>query len=48
MAKEIERKFLVKDDGWRSEVASSGLVQQVHTGVGDVRQATVELWELTE
>jgi adenylate cyclase len=28
MAKEIERKFLVADDGWRAEIAHSGPLRQ--------------------
>lgn len=43
MAKEIERKFLVKSDGWRSEVSSSSDFLQAYVASGDDRSVRVRI-----
>ena len=43
MAKEIERKFLVKDDGWRSEATSSSEFVQAYIIGMDDRSLRVRL-----
>ena len=43
MAKEIERKFLVRSDEWRSHVASSAKLVQAYVTVNDDRNVRVRL-----
>ncbi|MDR6817143.1 CYTH domain-containing protein [Neorhizobium sp. 2083] len=45
MAKEIERKFLVKSDGWRSEVSSSSAFLQAYIAYGDDRSVRVRIMD---
>ncbi|KAB1088025.1 CYTH domain-containing protein [Neorhizobium galegae] len=45
MAKEIERKFLVKSDGWRSEVSSSSDFLQAYVASGDDRSVRVRIMD---
>lgn len=45
MAKEIERKFLVKDDGWRAEVTSSSDFIQAYIVTMDDRSLRVRLMD---
>lgn len=45
MAKEIERKYLVKDDGWRSEVSSSSDFLQAYIASGDDRSVRVRIMD---
>lgn len=43
MAKEIERKFLVRNDGWRHEAASSSRFLQAYIASGDDRSIRVRI-----
>lgn len=43
MAKEIERKFLVKGDGWRSEVSSSTAFLQAYIASGEDRSVRIRI-----
>ncbi|MGK6311835.1 CYTH domain-containing protein [Neorhizobium sp. DT-125] len=45
MAKEIERKFLVKGDGWRSEVSSSSAFLQAYVASGDDRSVRIRIMD---
>lgn len=45
MAKEVERKFLVRDDGWRAEVASSSDFLQAYVAAMDDRSLRVRLMD---
>lgn len=45
MAKEIERKFLVKSDGWRSEVSSSTDFLQAYIASGDDRSVRIRIMD---
>ncbi|RWX79152.1 CYTH domain-containing protein [Neorhizobium lilium] len=45
MAKEIERKFLVKSDGWRSEIASSSVFLQAYIAGGEDRSIRVRIFD---
>lgn len=45
MAKEIERKFLVKSDGWRSEISSSSDFLQAYVASGDDRSVRVRIMD---
>lgn len=45
MAKEIERKFLVKGDGWRAEAASSSDFLQAYIATMDDRSLRVRLMD---
>ena len=45
MAKEIERKFLVEGDGWRSEVASSSDFLQAYIASGEDRSVRVRIMD---
>jgi CYTH domain-containing protein len=45
MAKEIERKFLVKDDGWRSEATSSSAYVQAYLATMDDRSLRVRVMD---
>jgi CYTH domain-containing protein len=45
MAKEIERKFLVKSDGWRSEVSSSSDFLQAYIASGDDRSVRIRIMD---
>jgi len=45
MAKEIERKFLVETDAWRSEVASSAKLLQAYVASGDDRSVRVRIFD---
>lgn len=47
MAKEIERKFLVKGDGWRSEVSSSSDFLQAYIASGDDRSVRIRIMDGT-
>jgi CYTH domain-containing protein len=43
MAKEIERKFLVRSDGWRSETQSKSLLKQCYIASMDDRSVRVRI-----
>ena len=43
MAKEIERKYLVADNGWRSEIASTSVFLQAYLAAVDDRSLRVRL-----
>lgn len=43
MAKEIERKFLVSGEGWRSEVESSARLQQFYLVAGKGRSVRIRI-----
>ncbi len=43
MAKEIERKFLVKDDGWRAEAVSASTFIQAYVATQEDRSLRVRL-----
>ncbi|MGE6739337.1 CYTH domain-containing protein [Allorhizobium pseudoryzae] len=43
MAKEIERKFLVRSDAWRTEATSSADLIQAYVAVGEDRSVRVRL-----
>ena len=43
MAKEIERKFLVKDDGWRAEAVSASTFIQAYVAAQEDRSLRVRL-----
>jgi CYTH domain-containing protein len=43
MAKEIERKFLIRNDGWRHEAASSSKFLQAYIASGDDRSIRVRI-----
>ncbi|MFB9947421.1 CYTH domain-containing protein [Rhizobium puerariae] len=45
MAKEIERKFLVKGDGWRSEVSSSSNFLQAYIASGEDRSVRIRIMD---
>lgn len=45
MAKEIERKFLVKDDGWQTEATSSSRFIQAYLATMDDRSLRVRLMD---
>lgn len=45
MAKEIERKFLVKDDGWRSHISSSSNFVQAYIATQEDRSLRVRLMD---
>jgi CYTH domain-containing protein len=45
MAKEIERKFLVETEGWRSEVASSAKLLQAYVAGGEDRSVRVRIFD---
>lgn len=45
MAKEIERKFLVKGDGWRSEVSSSSDFLQAYVASGEDRSVRIRIMD---
>jgi CYTH domain-containing protein len=45
MAKEIERKFLVKSDGWRAEVSSSSDFLQAYIASGDDRSVRIRIMD---
>jgi CYTH domain-containing protein len=45
MAKEIERKFLVNGDGWRSEVSSSSDFLQAYIASGDDRSVRIRIMD---
>ncbi|MFN7101814.1 MAG: CYTH domain-containing protein [Pseudorhizobium sp.] len=45
MAKEIERKFLVKDDGWRAEATSASDFLQAYIATMDDRSLRVRLMD---
>ncbi len=49
MGTEIERKFLVRDDGWRADAATSAILQQGYLSVGEpvtvrVRREANQAW----
>ncbi|TWF52027.1 CYTH domain-containing protein [Neorhizobium alkalisoli] len=48
MAKEIERKFLVRNDGWRIEAASSSQFLQAYIASGDDRSIRVRIIDGTK
>lgn len=48
MAKEIERKFLVRNDGWRREAASSSRFLQAYIASGDDRSIRVRIIDGTK
>ncbi|MCO5731824.1 CYTH domain-containing protein [Rhizobium sp. SSA_523] len=43
MAKEIERKFLVRSDGWTSHVTSSAKLRQGYVTIGEDRSLRIRL-----
>lgn len=43
MAKEIERKFLVKGEGWRSDIASSSAFLQAYVASGEDRSVRIRI-----
>ncbi len=45
MAKEIERKFLVRSDAWRNEATSSSELVQAYVAVGEDRSVRVRLFD---
>lgn len=45
MAKEIERKFRVKGDGWRTKVASSSQFLQAYIAGGEDRSVRVRIFD---
>lgn len=45
MAKEIERKFLVRSDVWRKEATSSAELIQGYVAIGDDRSVRVRLFD---
>src|SRR5689334_12151239 len=45
MPKEIERKFLVRTDGWRQEVASSSRFMQAYIAGADDRSVRVRIFD---
>jgi len=47
MAKEIERKFLVKADGWRSKASSSSVFLQAYVASGEDRSVRVRIMDGT-
>lgn len=45
MAKEIERKFLVKSDGWRAEASSSSRLLQAYIAGAEDRSVRVRIFD---
>lgn len=43
MAKEIERKFLVANDGWKADIGSSSIFLQAYIATGDDRSIRVRI-----
>jgi CYTH domain-containing protein len=43
MAREIERKFLVKDSGWRNAAVSASAIEQFYLAAGPDRSARVRI-----